>query len=53
MNPYQKRCENCKWWDGKRYEKVNITRRCKRYPKYEDRKFNDWCGEYTSVLGRK
>lgn len=60
MNPYQKKCEDCKWWEGKKsykarynYKMVITKGICKRYPKNEDKNCNDFCGEYTSVLGRK
>lgn len=52
MNPYQKKCENCKWWFGEKYRKTITRGTCKRYPKYEDRKSNNFCGEYIPVLGR-
>lgn len=53
MNPYQKKCENCKWFI--KDERWNYWKRgiCIRYPKEVEKRRLDFCSEYTPVLERE
>lgn len=50
-------CETCRYWNasgtgsfGNRFshEKQIWARPCQRFPKFEARWFDDWCGEYAA-----
>ena len=68
MNSYQKKCKNCKWWVEKIKPVIQSEfywGNCHRnppicggtsekvYTAWPDTTENDFCGEYTPVLGRK
>jgi len=50
----EERCEKCKYWDNYNTGEGNtIVGFCKRYPTYVERKFNDYCGEFTPKDSQK
>ncbi len=39
-------CETCIFWLDQK-----ITGLCRRFPRYQNKHKNEWCGEYVSELG--